>query len=260
MGALLMPLSKENTVYHGKVWVVLLCVLWLFGIPAARAFKLVPITMEFEPAGRGASRVFHVENDSDEQVAIQVSILTRTMSLDGKEVNTPEEDDFIVYPTQILLKPRQVQAVRVKWVGNARPEREIAYRILAEQLPINLTKSEETGAEIKLVLRYLGSIYIVPKGSKPNIVIDSLIPQAVEKGERKLAITFHNRGAAHSVLRNLKLTLRSEGKTVNLESEQLEGVSGENILAGSKRRFLLPWPPELPNGPIEASFQYRQRR
>lgn len=260
MGALAMPHSKIHRMYYRTFWPVLLCLFWLAGIPAARAFKLAPITMHFEPSGRAASQAFRVENESEEQVAVQISILSRGMSLDGKEQNAPADDDFIVYPPQILLKPKQVQTLRVKWVGDARPQKELAYRILAEQLPINLSKEQETGAKINLIVRYLGSIYIVPKGAKPNVVIESALPHPAENGERKLAITFHNSGNAHTILRDLTLTLQANGKTVVLGPTDLEGISGENILAGNKRRFVLRWPAQLPDGPVEAKFTYHRRK
>src|ERR1044072_6580605 len=80
----------------------------LVSIPAAHAFKLVPIRVEFEPTGRGVNQTFRLENESSNSVPVQLSMLTRQMDLDGNETNAPAEDDFLVYPPQILLKPNQV--------------------------------------------------------------------------------------------------------------------------------------------------------
>ena len=68
-------------------------------------------------------------------------------------------------------------------------------------------------------------------------------------------------GQAHVILRNLSLSLEGEANgnaaaALALGPNQLSGMSGENILAGHKRRFLLPWPQEIPFGPIQASFQF----
>jgi fimbrial chaperone protein len=67
-----------------------------------------------------------------------------------------------------------------------------------------------------------------------------------------------NQGTAHlKFFSNLKLSLKSaQGQTVTLTGEQqLQGVVGQNILAGNKRQFVLPWPKELPVGPVTATFE-----
>src|SRR5947209_1744831 len=140
MSKLALSIARENQAGVGILCLRLACVFLLVAVPAVQAFSLAPITMEFAPSGRGANRAFQVENPSDQTVAVQISMLSRAVDLDGQERNAPAEDDFIVYPSQVLLKPQQVQTVRVQWVGQARPDKELTYRILAEELPIDLTK------------------------------------------------------------------------------------------------------------------------
>ncbi len=227
--------------------------------PAAQAFELVPIRMEFEPAGRGANQSFRLENGSSNTVAIQVSMLTRQIDVNGKETNAPAEDDFLVYPPQVLLKPNQVQTLRVKWLGTPKPEKELAYRILAEELPVNREKDTQNGGKIDFLVRYLGAVYIVPKGAKANVVLESAAPQTDAAGKRQIELIFHNRGTAHSILSDLRLKIQAGGKTVELGPEALKNVAGENILAGQKRRFVLPWPEGLPEGPLQVTFDYTKR-
>lgn len=228
----------------------------LVSTTAARAFTLVPIRMEFAPAGSGAEQAFHLENDSNDTVAIEVSMLTRQLDLDGKETNGPAEDDFLVYPPQVVLKPNQVQTVRVKWLGARKPEKELAYRILAEQLPVKLEKDKTGHSRINVLLRYLGSVYIVPKGAKADVILESAAPQTNATGKRLIELIFRNRGNAHSLLSDLQLKVEAGDKTVELGSEALPNIAGQNILAGQKRRFMLPWPEGLPDGPFRVTFDF----
>jgi fimbrial chaperone protein len=268
MGELAIAIVRANQAGAGTMCLRIACVLLLAAVPAAQAFSLAPITMEFAPSGRGANRAFQVENPSEQTVAVQISMLSRAVDLDGKERNAPAEDDFIVYPSQILLKPQQVQTVRVQWVGTAKPDKELTYRILAEELPIDLTKEQPTdsntssnfNANIKVVVRYLGSIYIVPKGAKAEVILDATASETGADGARKLVIVFQNRGTAHALLSGLTLTLQSGGQTVKLGPDDLKGVAGENLLAGNKRRFVVPWPAALPEGPVQSSFDFDNRR
>jgi hypothetical protein len=47
-----------------------------------------------------------------------------------------------------------------------------------------------------------------------------------------------------------------ESKVVNLLPDQLKGVNGENLLAGSKRQFALACPTAFPIGPVSATFEF----
>lgn len=237
---------------------------------AGAAFRVLPLSMSFEPSGRGATRSFQVESTGDEPVALQVQMVKREMKLDGTE-NYPDADsDFLVYPPQILLKPGSQQTVRVTWLGNPEPEKELAYRVIVEQLPIKVPdpKKEEINqnqvrVNINTLLRYLGAIYIVPKSAAPQLVLDSAVHSKGKNGTDELVVTFNNQGSAHRLLKELKLNLTPTsndgkipiGSAVTLKPEQLKGVTGENILAGNKRQFVIPWPKELPVSPVTATFE-----
>ena len=234
----------------------LLC---LAPLPAA-AFRFIPFTADFDPSGPGANQTFRVENNSDAQIAVEVTVFRRLMNLDGSDELTEAEDDFVVFPTQIVLEPERSQIVRVQWIGNPEPEQELAYRIIAEQLPVDLEPSEGSGGSVRILVRYVGSIYVRPAGARADVVLQGAAAEEAG-GERQLSVTLHNRGQAHAILRNLSLSLEGEANgaaavALALGAEQLGGMNGENVLAGHKRRFLLPWPRELPFGPVEATFQF----
>ena len=71
----------------------------LSGISPALAFKLDPISRVFEPAGAGATQSYQVINDSAEQIAVELSMVERKISLDGEETTESADDDFLVYPS-----------------------------------------------------------------------------------------------------------------------------------------------------------------
>ena len=235
---------------------LLTAALLLFASPAARAFTLTPIRMDFAPGGSGAEQSFHLENNSSNTVAVEVSMLIRQMDLDGKETNTPAEDDFLVYPPQVVLKPNQVQTVRVKWLGARKPEKELAYRILAEQLPVKMEKEKPGHSRINVLLRYLGSVYIVPKGAKADVILESAARHADAAGKPQIELIFLNQGTAHSLLSDLHLKVEAGDKTVELGPEALANIAGQNILAGQKRRIRLAWPEGLPDGPLRVTCNF----
>lgn len=234
----------------------------LSGISPALAFKLDPISRVFEPAGAGATQSYQVINDSAEQIAVELSMAERKISLEGQETTESADDDFLVYPSQIVLPPQGVQSVRVTWLGNPNPEKELAYRIIAEQLPINLNNPEESQAEttsggVKVMFRYMGSVYIRPKNAESKVVLNGITHEKGTDGNDRLVITFDNQGTRRAVLSELNLNLTSQGSQLTLKPEQLEGVNNGVILAGNQRRFSMPWPQQLPIGEVTGTFTFK---
>ena len=234
----------------------------LSGISPALAFKLEPISRVFEPAGAGATQSYQVINDSEEQIAVELSMAERKISLEGQETTESADDDFLVYPSQIVLPPQGVQSVRVTWLGNPNPEKELAYRIIAEQLPINLNNPEESQAEttsgaVKVMFRYMGSVYIRPKNAESKVVLNGITHEKGTDGNDRLVITFDNQGTRRAVLSELNLNLTSQGSQLTLKPEQLEGVNNGVILAGNQRRFSMPWPQQLPIGEVTGTFTFK---
>lgn len=234
----------------------------LSGISPALAFRLEPISRVFEPAGAGATQSYEVINDSEEQIAVELSMAERKISLEGQETTESADDDFLVYPSQIVLPPQGVQSVRVTWLGNPNPEKELAYRMIAEQLPINLNNPEESQAEttsgaIKVMFRYIGSVYIRPKNAESKVVLNGITHEKGTDGNDRLVITFENQGTRRAVLSELNLNLTSQGSQLTLKPEQLEGVNNGVILAGNQRRFSMPWPQQLPIGEVTGTFTFK---
>jgi fimbrial chaperone protein len=68
----------------------------------------------------------------------------------------------------------------------------------------------------------------------------------------------HNRGKQHAMLRNLKLHIKdNKANAITLSGEeQLKGITGEGILAGHRRQFMIPWPKELTGTPTHIDFTF----
>ena len=55
--------------------------------PDPPVLVLIPITMDFDPTGKGTHRTFRVENESETPMALQIPMATRKMDIDGKETH-----------------------------------------------------------------------------------------------------------------------------------------------------------------------------
>lgn len=227
---------------------------------AGATYQLSPSSLTLEPSGSRSTGSFQVRSTGDEPVAIEIRVTERQMDLNGNEARPDAEDDFVVYPPQILLQPGQMQTVRVTWLGEPTPTHELPFRLIAEQLPIAFDEPEAVVTtpvvRINALYNFVASLYVAPRGVSPNVVLESASHQNIN-GQHALVVQFHNQGTAHQLLTGLHLTLEAGGQTVTLSPEQLQGVSGENLLAQNQRQFTVPWPTELPVGPVTATFDLR---
>ncbi len=222
------------------------------------AFTLQPISQEFSTSGAESSRVFQVHNPGSQPVAMRLEMLQRLVDEDGTETNPSARQSFTVFPTQFVLEPGQRRNIRVRYTGPENLEREQSFRLLAEQLPVDLTGSDQDTqsgtasssgrpgqGSIQIMFRYLASVFVVPSNAAgPNPVVTLL--ERVSADEAGLVLRFENSGGRHVILRNLELELRLDDDSQHrVAADALEGIKGENLLAGSSRTHFLPLAAEL---------------
>jgi fimbrial chaperone protein len=233
---------------------------------AARAFNLTPISASVEPAGPGANQSFIISNDTEESLAAEVYILPRLPDLDGQETYEKKsgagmEKLFLIYPPQTVLKAHEKRTVRVSWIGDPRPPHELAFRLIAEQLPVKTDrKAEKQGAQIKVLLKYAGAVYVTPKNSKPQLLVKEALP-SMDKKKPGILLTLENRGTAHQILIHfvMKIASPSLPTALEIDSEKLPELSGQNVLAGSLHRFSVPLPISMPlKSPVQVSFEFKE--
>jgi fimbrial chaperone protein len=230
---------------------------------AAVLFSFAPISNSFAPSGRGASQAYTVTNTSPDKIlTVQIYATTREIGLNGEETNNQEkaEADFVIYPPQVILKPGETQLVRVSWLGDPNPPKELTYRLIAEQLPVD-TDTQTTTTQgrtigITTLIRYAASVYITPPNAAPEAIVESATHQKSKTGTDQLVLTLENKGTAHLLLNDLIFTLTPKNQPdKTLITEELPGVTGENMLAGIRRRFVIPWPKNLPVGELTVTFK-----
>lgn len=224
----------------------------------ASALRFSPFRAKFEPFGDGANQLFTVENNTDEPASVQIRIMTRDVDVDGGEKNIDAEKDFMIYPAQLVLEPHATRSVRVQWVGDPNLKEEKAYRIIAEQLPVNLDKKKLKASTVKFLVSYRGALFVTPPGLTHNVTLDFSGTTQGAMGKKVLEIVLHNRGTQHAMLRNLKLVIKdNKANTITLVGEdQLKGITGEGILAGHRRQFMIPWPKGLTGIPTHIDFAF----
>ncbi|TVQ23801.1 MAG: molecular chaperone [Spirochaetaceae bacterium] len=245
------PLSGSMRIRVLSVALCMVCAV------SAQAFRFEPISQEFAPSGAGSNHLFRVENTTNERIAVRIAVRPREIQRDGTEVLGEESPEFTVFPRNVLLDPGNGRSIRVQWNGPASVETEQAYRIIAEQVPIALGGDLPTqGGGIRLTYRYEGTVYVTPPRARPDVRVVS-VSRETQDSERFLRVTLENVGTRHAILRGAELALTYDPDIpprIELESGDLRGLSGENMLAGLTREFVIPAPDDLWDGEIYATL------
>jgi fimbrial chaperone protein len=227
---------------------------FLMGATPAMAYKLTPMSQVLAPSGSDTTKSFEIVNDSAERVALEISITTLERDLDYTETNVNADENFLVYPPQLLLAPGARQTVRVTWVGEPNLKSELAYRLVVEELPIKgagVGSTKASGA-VRILMTFRATLYIRPAKATPRISLESAVrvEGKTPSDASSLAITVQNKGTAQGALKKCATTASSGKTTVSLPVESLKLLQQGRILSGNQRRFLIPWPAELPIGTV----------
>lgn len=208
------------------------------------AYNVQPMVVEFKPSGPDATKVFYVENTYNEKLAVQVSVYTRSINENGEE-KREETKNFVIYPDQLVIGPKEKRSVRATYVGPRDLKVQAPYRISFDQLPVDLKKKPQTqGAQVKFMFNYVTAVYISPDGVEAKLEIESQ-----KKVGNILQVNFVNKGSAYKLLSHYDLVLTSSDKEEHISAEDQKVVDGVNLLPQSNRRIDFHIPDKFKNAP-----------
>lgn len=226
-----------------------LCVVgvFVFGallVSSVSGFQLRPISRDFAPSGRNATQTFEVINSNDRPVAVRLTVLRRGLTPEGIETRDAIDGEFVVFPSRVALEPGSSQTVRVQWRGQQTVDRELAFRLIAEEVPVDFAAAEEAGTgSIRIAFRWEAALYVLPPGGAADVRAED-----IRVIGRSVHFDVANVGTRHEVLNGLQITLEEEGTndevagSVTYSGEQLGALGGINLLAGTYVRGSLPLP------------------
>ena len=226
----------------------------------AAAYDLKPIVVQLSPTGAGSGQTLVITNSHDVPIAIEVRAYRRQQMPNGEDTLTPEEEDLLIYPPQMVIPPQTSQSFKVQWVGDPAPTRELAYRIVTEQLPIKFTQEIEAGSNADLTVRYRyeAALYIVPSNAEPSARLTSISRVTAEDGSEQLELRIASEGTMRAILDTPRVTVKgTSGESVVLSGEQIQPLDGFNVLPGVERIIRIAAPAGLPTGPLTGELDTR---
>ena len=206
------------------------------------AYQFSPLNVTFEPSGGGSAKVYTIVNDSDSAIAIEVSAVKRSITIDGEEYNEDASQYFTIQPSKMIINPQSTQLVRVQYRGPRTVTEELSFRIISEQIPYSTgAKSEGEGQMISFLFVYSTSAYV-----QPGKIVEKVETAASINEDGKLEIVFTNKGSVHQLLNDLSVTIKgNNGSSYTLTDEDMGAIKGSNLLCGASLRIVMDVPSAL---------------
>lgn len=211
-----------------------------FALPFLVSFKFSPMSAVIQLKGNERATQFVIENENAEPMAVEFSVRGRVPDESGNEEN-PEVSELTIFPPQLIVPPREKRTVRVSWKGSKDLKSEKAFRVIAEQLPLNVDQQETKGSGIRMLMKYVAALYVAPANAKPEVKV------SYQLESKELALKVENQGTSHVILKNPQLRFKKGERTWSLGPDELRPLVGENVLANHTRVFRVPVPKELPS-------------
>lgn len=254
---------------------------------SAGSFNLSPWILIFEPDNKVISQIVNFRYESGNSsspptqgpspkdgesgpIPVEISVSARELNLEGA-VTYPSSmgaDDFVVYPSQFILYPGDTKKVQVQWVGTKIPDKEISLGFIATEVPLNIPppaeKPKTAIAKVEMVTRYEGIIVVRPRNIKPNVVVDTAYVRKDSTGANHLVMILNNKGTGMQSLKKLSYTVAPLDKDGKLKfGDRVQRIlstpinaTNQSLMAGFRRKVEIPWPTELPVGPINATVAF----
>jgi fimbrial chaperone protein len=216
--------------------------LLLLLVPAWASLRFYPVIATLVPAAGQNNMLFTIANSGDSDIAVRVRVTTREIDQSGDELREDASALFTIFPAQAILKPGESRSVSVTWRGGEVGSIEKAYRIIAEQLPVDFVDSPAGGSAMAVIIqfRYNASLYVSPRTTVPYM------EATLERRSSGDYLVLRNTGSRHLIINNPSAVIRNtDGHEFKIPTAAFLPVEGRNILAGYSRAIPVTLPSTL---------------
>ncbi len=205
--------------------------------------------------GRSYQQTFVVSNAQKEPIAVEVSIAKRSYTLAGVEDLNTDQEELLAIPSQMIINPGDQQVVALRWVGSTDLTKELPFRIIAENVPIEISTSNpklktKAAGQIRLVYRMVKSFYVKPEGVTPLVSLKQVTVGTDKNKQPLLILHMTNKGTQHQIIRKMQVVVTYPNQkkqvyfTLDIGAKELDG--GVNLLPGEDRDIPIAFPKDQP--------------
>lgn len=145
----------------------------------ADAMRVSPMVVEITTRGAGSAARIEVQNVGSTVLPFETRITLIDFNEAGELIETPADEDFLVFPPQGIVPVGGRQVVRVQWIGDPDLALSRAYYVGIHQIPIDLSGEGGEGAvggQLQIVYNMKALLTVAPPGAEPQVRVVSAVP------------------------------------------------------------------------------------
>lgn len=220
----------------------------------AEALRVSPMIVEVAPVGRTSIARVELAHTGDGEFPVEVQMFRGEISEMGELNLIPADEDFLVFPAQVVVPPRSQQVFRVQYIGEPELAASENYYMQIRQIPVDLATGE---SQVQVVVNYNILVNVIPQGTSPEPVIESIRPM-VRENVSGIEVRVENRGTRYFTAGTLpwRITGKAEDGTavdMSLPPAEISKLIGVGVVTpGRARIFFIPTEKPLVEGSIKA--------
>jgi fimbrial chaperone protein len=229
-----------------KILPILLIIL-LFSAQHIFCFSFETKNRIFKPKNNITKKTIFISNPKNEYLPIELKMFRVKPSIKGEDNLAEDKNNFLIVPSQILLRPNEKQSITIKWTGPRIISEEQQYKLSVKTISIKdkikdkKLKKDKVKINFNIVTNYLYNFYVQPSLQNKKIQLTS-VKFLKDSKEPKMKFSFINNGNSIYKFQEIELELKPKYDSSKITTVSIkESKSFRNIFPKSTKQVEIPW-------------------
>ncbi len=213
------------------------------------------MVVDAKPIGRELIVRVELTNPESTEFPVEARMYRGTISEDGELELTPADEDFLVFPAQIVVPGQSQQSFRVQYVGEPEIDSSQIYYLQLRQVPVEFAPGQ---SQVQVTVNFNILVNVVPDGVTPAPAVQSAT--ATEKnGAPGVEIRLTNTGTRYYTASSMAWKLQGTAEdgspfVLDMGPRDVAKLIGVGVVApGRDRVFFVPTEKPLA-GPVQVTL------
>ena len=184
-------------------------------------FTVKPAVIRIEERDGRFETEFQITNVRGAPLALEIEVEERVFGITGGEERVDAEDDFLIFPIQMIIDPRDTQTVRVSYLGDI-ADTSRSFRLHVTEVLAPLSEDETDSLTVRTNFRFSPALHVIPEGSEADLRVEAMTSETGQDGKTELVLAVRNDGTRFAYLSEKQIeiggmTITSEELTKAME-------------------------------------------
>lgn len=208
----------------------------------AIAARVTPMVVTIKPSGPASVARLEISNPSDGAFPVEIQMFRGEISEMGELSLTAADEDFLVFPTQMVVPAKSQQALRIQYVGAPDLSQSVVYYAAVRQIPVEMTGAE---SKVQLIVNFNVLVNVVPDGTRPDPHVE-VLSTAVRDDVPGVEVRVSNKGNRYLSAGSVSWQISGSGvdgatSELSRTSADMAKAVGVGVVApGKSRIFFVP--------------------